>query len=346
MHNNTTKSLRAVSSESRERDYALDNIRFFLMFAVVFAHLLEVCSPFGGHGIIYKLIYTFHMPAFLFLFGCHATHSAKRIVYRWCIPYVVFQTVYILFAKSILGSSAGLQYTTPYWLLWYMLGCIFYQVLLPLYDTTDRRRQILALVCVCVLALAVGFDDSVGYYLSLSRFFVFQPWFLLGYYCRKNDGLGAAAAGGGRRRVIVAAAIVVMILSLPFVYNADLPNGLLYGSYSYRSCGGTVWMRLGISAVSLGWIVFLFVGIKPYLNRKLVVITRIGQNTWPVFLLHGFVVKAIPVYGKELVASPGLVLVLTCAILVLLGNRFCNRAIYYICFSWLENRPVHDRGDA
>lgn len=342
MQKDTPKHLTTGPSESGGRDYALDNIRFFLMFTVVFAHLLQVCDPFGSRWIIYKLIYTFHMPAFLFLFGCHASHSMKRIVYRWCIPYVVFQTVYTVFERSVLGNPIDLQYTTPYWLLWYMLACIFYQVLLPLYDAADRRGQILALVCVCGLSMAVGFNDSVGYYLSLSRFFVFQPWFLLGYYCQKNGGPGVMAVRGGRRAVIAAAAIVVMFLSVLLVHDADLPNGLLYGSYSYRNCGSTMWMRLAVSCIALAWIVFLFVGIKPYWNRKLAFITKIGQNTWPVFLLHGFIVKAVPVYGKELVASPGRVFLLACAILALLGNRLCNRAIYYLCFSWLEKMPIHD----
>ena len=30
------------------RDDSLDNIRFVLIFSVVFAHLLEVCTPFPG----------------------------------------------------------------------------------------------------------------------------------------------------------------------------------------------------------------------------------------------------------------------------------------------------------
>ncbi|MBQ1954388.1 MAG: acyltransferase family protein, partial [Clostridia bacterium] len=51
------------------RDYSLDNIRFILIFSVVFAHFLEVCAPFEGDWKIYKFIYSFHMPVFIFLFG-------------------------------------------------------------------------------------------------------------------------------------------------------------------------------------------------------------------------------------------------------------------------------------
>ena len=52
-----------------KRDYSLDNVRFFLIFSVVFAHLLEVCTPFRWSWLIYKFIYMFHMPLFVFISG-------------------------------------------------------------------------------------------------------------------------------------------------------------------------------------------------------------------------------------------------------------------------------------
>ena len=100
------------------RDPSTDNVRFILIFLVVFAHLLEICKPFidtgmdngsgiiiYGSGVIYKTVYSFHMPAFVFLFGYHARFSPKRIVFRFLIPYFVFQTLYVLFAKHILLST-------------------------------------------------------------------------------------------------------------------------------------------------------------------------------------------------------------------------------------------------
>ena len=107
-----------------KRDYSLDNVRFFLIFSVVFAHLLEVCTPFRWSWLIYKFIYMFHMPAFIFLFGYNAQYSPKKIVYRWCIPYVIFQCAYILFSRFVIKTDINFQFTTPYWLLWYMLVCI------------------------------------------------------------------------------------------------------------------------------------------------------------------------------------------------------------------------------
>lgn len=316
------------------RDYAIDHVRFILIFAVVFAHLLEVCPSFPGRMLIYKLIYAFHMPAFIFLFGYNIRYSLRKIIYRWGLPYLTFQFLYLLFSRQILRSGAEFQFTTPFWLLWYMLACIYYQLLLPLFDTDHKGMQVLAVLSTFVMSLLVGFYQKVGYYMSLSRFFVFQPWFLLGYYCKKHNLLERLSCNPKIQLPILLASAAVMAMLVPSV--CTMPNGILYGSYFYAGCNGTVWMRATASVMAFAAILFLCVGMKPYLHWKLPLITTIGQHTWPIFLLHGFLIKAIPVYFPELVSTPWRVLLLTCAILVLAGNHFCTKAVYYASFSWLE----------
>lgn len=316
------------------RDYSLDNVRFFLIFFVVFAHLLEICTPFRGSSWIYKFLYSFHMPAFLFLFGYNAKFVPQKIIFRWCLPYAIFQCAYILFSRFVLHTQEAFQFTTPYWLLWYMLVCIYYQLLLPLFDTDDKTKQIIAVLCTFVISYLIGFEDTVGYYMSLSRFFVFQPWFLLGYYCKKNNLLERLSRQPKIRFIILLSSTAIIAILSYFV--RAFPNGLLYGSYSYTNYEGALWIRAMISIMSFSAILFLCVGMRPYLSRKLIIITNIGQNTWPIFLLHGFVVKAIPVYFPYLVSSPWRVMALSCVFVMLAGNKLCNKAVYYTTFSWLE----------
>ena len=301
------------------RDYSLDNVRFVLIFSVVFAHLLEVCAPFKGSWLIYKFIYSFHMPTFIFLFGYNVKYSPKKIVYRWCIPYVIFQGGYILFSKFILNANIAFQFTTPYWILWYMLVCIYYQLLLPLFDIDDKKKQIITILCAFIISVFIGFEKNVGYYMSLSRFFVFQPWFLLGYYCKKNNLLERLSLQPKRRFLVLFSSVA--IIAILFSSVGSIPNGLLYGSYSYSSCEGPLQMRVMAWIMSFAVILFLCVGMRPYLSRKLILITNIGQNTWPIFLLHGFVVKAVPAYFPYLVGSPWCVVLLSCAIVLFAGNK-------------------------
>lgn len=316
------------------RDYSLDNVRFVLIFSVVFAHLLEVCAPIKGSWVIYKFIYSFHMPAFIFLFGYNVKYSPKKIVYRWCIPYVIFQGAYILFVKLILNANETIQFTTPYWILWYILVCIYYQLLLPLFDIDDKKKQIISILCSFIISVLVGFEKNVGYHMSLSRFFVFQPWFLLGYYCKKNNLLRRLSLKPKRRFFILFGSVAIIAIVFPFI--GVIPKGLLYGSYPYSSCDGTFWMRGMASIMSFSMILFLCVGMRPYLSKKLFLVTSIGQNTWPIFLLHGFVIKAAPVHFPYLVDSPWRVILLSCTLVLLVGNKLFNKVVYYISFSWLE----------
>lgn len=274
------------------------------------------------------------MPVFIFLFGYNVKYSPKRIVYRWFIPYVIFQCIYILFSRFVLNDNKDFQFTTPYWLLWYMLACIYYQLLLPMFNAVDKRRQICVIICAFILSLLAGYDNTIGYYMSISRFFVFQPWFILGYYCRKNDFLQQFTVMPKKRVLVLLVSMVIIVVLVPFIWS--FPSELLYGSYSYSNCGGAMWMRAVAFAMSLSVILFLFVGMKPYLSKKLILITNIGQNTWPIFLLHGFVVKAVPVYFPYLVGSPWMTIFLSYVILLLAGNKLCNKAIYFLCFMWLE----------
>jgi len=307
--------------EQMKRQYYLDNLRFLLIFLVVFAHFLEVCPDFFGRNLLYQVIYSFHMPAFLFLFGYFAKFSPKRIFFRWCIPYVIFQTIYLLFERCVLGWNTGLQYTTPYWILWYLLVCIFYQLLIPLCNTENKLRQTLAVIFSIILALAVGFVDKIGYPLSLSRFFVFLPWFLLGFYCKKNGGMEKL-----KNKKVFAISAVIVVSSVLFLHYANVSNGLLYGSYSYAKCGGALWLRAALMLISLAWIAFLLIGFQKCFNRKIPFITNIGQNTWPIFLLHGFLVKALPAFGGLWWA-----LLATIVILPLFGNRVFQKIL---SFDW------------
>lgn len=316
------------------RDHAIDNLRFVLIFLVVFAHLLEICPPFVGSERIYRFIYSFHMPVFIFLFGYNVKNSLKRLVYRWCIPYAFFQCAYIIFINFVLNNNTDFQFTTPYWLLWYLLVCIYYQLLLPLFDIANKHKQIVALLCVFIFSLLVGYVNSIGYYMSLSRFFVFQPWFVLGYYCKKNNVLHHFFIHPQRRLFALIASTVIITLLTPII--CTFPSKFLYGSYSYSSCGGTIGMRTLVSVMSFSIIIFLFVGIWPYWNKQIILITKIGKNTWPIFLLHGFVVKTILAYFPHLVNTPWHVILLSCIILLLTGNELCKKAVYFTCFSWLE----------
>ena len=326
--------LKETQALSAVRDYGLDNIRFILIFLVVFAHLLEVCAPFPGRELIYKGIYSFHMPAFLFLFGYNARFSVRRIVFRWIIPYIVFQTLYTLFRNLVLNDDADFQYVVPYWILWYMLVGIMYQALLPFLGIMNARGRKWALLSACASSLLIGYMEAAGYFLSLSRFFVFLPWFLLGHELKSNSALRLAAESKTAR--IMAAAALFAAMALTAAVFRNVTNDLLYGAASYEKCGSGIFMRAVVLLIAFFWVFFLFVCVKPCFGRKLAFITKIGQNTWPVFLLHGFLVKIIPVCFPGWLNFPWQAALITSAVLLITGNRWFDRVVYGIGLTWMQ----------
>ena len=63
-----------------KRDGKMDNLKGILIIMVVLGHLTELLLKSGEGGIVYRLIYAFHMPAFIFISGYFAKSDFKKII--------------------------------------------------------------------------------------------------------------------------------------------------------------------------------------------------------------------------------------------------------------------------
>lgn len=300
---------------TKDRDYGFDNIRAILIFCVVFAHLLEIRSPFPLSGALYQVIYSFHMPVFLFICGWFARFDRTKLLLGLFVPYLLLQAAYIFFQRWLYGTDVLLQFTTPYWLLWFLLALCFYHLLLPLYDVDIWWKQLVAWIFTILLSLAAGYDPTIGYSMSLSRFLVFQPWFLLGFYARKKIYKPLPLPVG----LLIAATLGVCIYCMN---RLSITNNMLYGSYSYSALQYHAGIRLFLAGMALMWILLFCFVIRPLVNTRIPLLTTLGQNTLPIFLLHGFFVKYIGYRHPQYLENPIVFLSITCAILALLGNPY------------------------
>ncbi len=277
------------------RSHRLDNFRFLLMFFVVFGHCLELFNT----GLLYRVIYSFHMPAFVFLTGYFAKPHPNRI-YSTLWIYVIFQTLYQLFDSYSLNAlhSLSLQYTTPYWLLWYVLSMFFFLLILLYFQTQNRARQFCILFVSFIISLLCGYDSTIGYYLSLSRTLVFLPFFLLGYMCKHEPAARSAIEGTSSlplRLCVAFFSFCAVVFSVFYLKRySSITASMAYGSYSYQSLGYDASLRLKLFIIALFWIILLIAAIP---NVHFPLITDIGKNTYPIFLLHGFLLRLFKQYG-------------------------------------------------
>lgn len=306
---------------AREREYLFDNIRFFMIFFVVFAHLLEPELGDGTVTAVYNVIYSFHMPVFIFVMGFFAKFSPAKIFRSILLPYALFQLLYLLFEFFVLGKKGGfvLQFSRPYWIMWFLLVSFFYHALIPLFDTKKRSVQYALLAGSAVIALLVGYDKTVSYHMSLSRFFVFLPFFLAGFYYGKSE---TRVPEGTLPRVLSAVAAVTAAVVL-IVMKPD-PQ-ILYGSYPYEKLHYGPHIRLIVMAAACCWILFWLVWAP---KKRIPFVSTIGQTTLSIFLLHGFVVKylnKIKILSDGTASDIAVAFLISVLILVCFGNRLTGR---------------------
>lgn len=268
-----------------ERFYQVDNIRLILLFLTILGHFLKMLTS-DTAILAYRIIYSFHMPAFLFLSGCFAKFSQRKVLKGLILPYLLFQVLYLDFQSVIEGEFYDLKFTTPYWILWYLLAMIIYYCCLPMLDVSNRKVMLIILFIAVWNSLNAGFNTDLGFIMSFSRIVVFFPFFIGGFYCKKI-GLNSVLSFLKKYRLLFLAVSGIAIAFIEYIFiNWDTPASAFYGAYYYSFKGADLKERALFLLCALCWIVFLFL-IVP--GKNIPVITRMGSNTMSGYLLHGFV---------------------------------------------------------
>ena len=329
---------------ARPREYQYDTLRFLLIALVVLGHLLELAEGFPCRELLYAVIYSFHMPAFLFLSGMFARFDRINYIFGLALPYLVLQTLYTSFVHALGDPYVHVEFSRPYWLLWYLFALMVYTALLPVYDSPSRRGRALLLAASVLLALLAGNDPGIGYQWSASRIVVFQPWFLLGYYYRRETAWRERLEGMTplpRAGMAAAAAACCVVLEW-LVFRCGVSAKMMLGAYPYGELNYGWPQRLLVMCCSAGMILLLFAVAAPCLKRRLPLLTTLGQNSLSIYLLHGFFIQLLRLRFPWLLSSPWQVLAVWGALLLLLGSPAAGRCTRFLFhagwYRWLSGR--------
>lgn len=308
---------------AKERLWRMDNIKFILIACVVLGHLLAFV-PGRQADQVYYLIYSFHMPAFMFITGFFAKFKKESIL-RFGACYLVFQAIYCVFACVVNGKAVSVHFASPYWIMWYLMATVMFYLCIPLFSTENRKAKLAWFIGSIVMALAVGYEDTIGMYLSLSRFFVFMPYFLAGFYLKSELEQPWVAKLKKLRVPLTLLCIVGAALGVAWIIWARLPVAALYGNVGYETTGHGPEVRALLYLIAACWI-GLLMSIVP--NRRIPVLSSIGTNSMGVYLFHGFVVRPLMWFGVMklfgLQTDWALAIGVTIAILLVCGTPFFN----------------------
>lgn len=281
------------SSDMKKRYEQYDNFKGVLILLVVVGHLCEI-MPFQEARESYAILYLFHMPAFVFVSGMFGRFDIKHILKHLALPYFVFQTLYILFSRQVLGTTVKFQYHKPYWILWYLMAMIWWNLLLSVLAVKNRYVQYLVWVLSIWLSLWIGTVPQVSYDFTLSRTIVYLPFFLWGYYFRHSAFFEKCQDENFRNSVSYRAvagicAVIGTIAIAVVMMNSKIINvKWFYGAYPYEKLHYHAGIRcLQLTAAAVFIVVFLM--FLP--EQKISVLNTLGKNTLPIYLLHGFVIR-------------------------------------------------------
>lgn len=170
---------------SAGRDIKSDYLKLILIFLVVLGHL-----SYYDFGLrINRIIYSFHMPAFVFLSGYFTSQDTparkqRAQLIKLLVIYVIAQTLHILISPLVGETfhwTQGIIY--PHLALWYLLSLIGWRVFVWVFT---NLKDITLLVFSFMMAIASGLIP-LGHELAFQRTFAFLPFFVTGFIVRRRS---------------------------------------------------------------------------------------------------------------------------------------------------------------
>lgn len=293
-----------------KRNYMWDNIKGFLIISVVTGHLLHSfdCPSVFFYKIAYW-IYTFHMPAFLFISGFWAktkhvlsedgsrshntiqgTTKPEKIA---CLIsyYLIFHFLYLIIDILFFNPEKGFSFGDSMLGLWYLLALVFYYLFLPLFE---RLTPATGIIITIILSLMTGLDNKSGDYFSISRTFVFAPYFFMGYYT-SDSAIEKLRKTNMRYTIGIISALISIslwyfaeyLLSSDFLDKNQMINQLVfYGNCNYAKLGLTAAEGLTLRMISYVISSLMIISILSLASGKKSILSHTGKNSLQIYILH------------------------------------------------------------
>ena len=352
------------TGKHRKRNYSLDIFKGVLIFLVVFGHFLLPVKEreYTLFNKLFFFIYSFHMPAFIFLSGYFYYNSWKRkgTKLKSVIPLIML----FLMMKILLHISDMLFYgdrniipdflhesSTP----WYISALIFFRLSLyplELFLKLNKKKLTYDAVIIYVTTLIIFFtffsmlnmnwQVRIDDFLSLDRVVSFAPYFYIGILYKKYSSLSKTSIFEEiNMRFFAIGAFCVLGFFVFFKY-VRFYTLIFYGPWGYRIAEGNILpifkgvlnpLRIIYMPYALSASYFIFAVTSLKKNFLTNLLKRFGVYSLPIFAFHRIIRDAFsyllldnfiwPAFGKITI----LIILLTISFLtcMILGNDKANR---------------------
>lgn len=287
----------------KPRIYKFDNIKAILIFLVVVGHMTtDYVSDYQCVRWFTLWIYSFHMPAFIFVSGLlHKKYITNEQVLkgekgntslRWdkVIGFLLCAyalKAFLYFFRTAIGQNPTWSWIVEPGIPWYLIVMAEYEIVLFLIRRFDWK---ITIPLAFIISAVIGYFPSVGDTFSLSRMINFLPLFLLGYYMDRNALLEFSEKKSAK---IVSA--VIMIASVAACYlgpwkwyklrkyftgrrSYEFLEDFFPGTFSYAWA-----IRLGIWAIAIILTLAIVIVIP---NREIKLVSKVGERSLSVYFWH------------------------------------------------------------
>lgn len=279
---------------TENRDYLFDNIKGFLIFLVVWEHILgdTIRSSSVPGDLLCTFILLFHMSVMMFVSG-YFSKNLEKYNMEYNIRRILFPYLIICFLVGgydwLTGEEFQVEIFKPTFAMWYIVVLFFYRLALP---------YLVKIRCVLlfsfVLAFASGLFATMPKYPTLGRWISNLPFFLMGYYCRE-DFLNKLRSWMRKpeQAVLLAAFFVLTLGTAGMAVENGWDSNLYRNNTSYEAAGMT--NLLGIECRMLFYLIGVFAILCALVcfSRKKSILCKIGRNSMVVYFFHIFVYKEV-----------------------------------------------------
>lgn len=320
----------------KERNPYFDNLKVSLILLVILGHILPIDLKDKINLATYELIFSFHMPLFVFISGyftrlTHQTKFWKRIM-MFLETYITFSIIHIIISFLQGQSLSILQILTiPRWTLWYLLSLVLWRIMLYLTPSSIRNSPLRLIVLSIILCLGMGFIP-INSNFSFQRTFSFLPYFIAGYVIA-NTKMPQWRIPNIKLlslMVIIILWVILFIIPMPFTTYLHQKTCYYQGSHS----------PIFYLFVRGGWLIFAslvslcFLCIIPKKDFRW---THFGSLTLFIYLYHSVILSWRYILRDDLGLPTNLLFCVIYSAIVMIIIWLCSKVKI---FHWLLN-PIH-----
>ena len=269
----------------RTRDVRVDAATGVLITFVVFGHVLETMQGGAAHAAVIW-VYTFHMPAFVFLSGYVTRYMSRwspvSIVTRLLFPYFIFAIIQRVLTAWLDHTPFEFSLRTPPFTLWYLLALMVWRLTVPIVKRLSFWVAVPIAVVISIIGAGVDWLDKD---FSGGRIVGFFPFFVAGLLWRAEWWEWALS----RPARIVAMVLLVASAVWIVLHEGSLNRGSLVFSQSHTALGFTSLHAMMVRALVLAIGAVLGLSVVVLSMRVMPVLAGIGVASLTVYLLHAIV---------------------------------------------------------